>query len=157
MPPLAKIDKLDMDILAGLADDASISIPSLAAKINSNTSVIYARVRRLVKNGIIERYTVVINEQSLGYGVKAHVGLSIEGGRRSAIIEAVLLIDGVGGISEVTGRFDIIVTVYAKSLDDMHKLISDKLGKIQGVESSETFIEMKTVKKYIPHTIEGRK
>lgn len=152
MAGLFKVDKLDMDILGGLTDDASISIPALAEKINSNTSVIYARVRRLVKNGIIERYTVVINEQSLGYSVKAHLGLSIEGSKRALIIETILLIDGVGGVSEVTGRFDILVTVYGKSLDDMHKLISEKIGKIDGVLSSETFIEMKTVKKYMPHT-----
>lgn len=146
-----------MDILSVLASDASISIPSLAGKINSNTSVIYARVRRLIKHGIIERYTIIINERSLGYDVKARVGVKMEGNKRTAIIDALLATDGVSGVSEVTGRFDVIITVYAHSLDEMHEIISEHIGKIDGIASSETFIEMKTVKKYVPHTIAGSK
>ena len=41
-------------------------------------------------------------------------------------------IDGVREISEVTGRFDIMVTMYAKSLNNMHKVVSEKIGKIEG-------------------------
>lgn len=154
-PP--KLDKLDLDILAGLADDASVSIPALAAKIGSNVSVTYARVRRLVKNGTIKRYTIIINEKGLGYGVKARVGLRIEVSKREQIIDQMLSTDGISEVSEMTGRFDVIVTAHAKSLDDMHILVSEKIGKIDGVVSSETFIEMKTATRHMPHSIKGGK
>lgn len=151
------IDKLDMAILEGLADDASVSVPTLAKKINANTSVIYARLRRLTRSRIIERYTIIVNERSLGYAVKARVGLSIEGSKRTQIVEQILLTGSVSEISEVTGRFDIIITVHAKSLDDMHTLVSEKIGKLEGVLSSETFIEMKTVKRNMPGPTPRRK
>jgi Lrp/AsnC family transcriptional regulator for asnA, asnC and gidA len=41
--------------------------------------------------------------------------------------------------------------MYAKSLDQMHKLVSDKIGRIDGVISSESFIEMKTRTKSMPY------
>jgi len=56
----------------------------------------------------------------------------------------------VGEISEVTGRFDVLVTMHAKTLDEIHKMVSEKIGKIQGIISSESFIEMKTRSKPMP-------
>ena len=53
-------------------------------------------------------------------------------------------IDGVREVAEVTGRFDILVTMYSKSLDQMHKMVSEKIGRIEGIQSSESFIEMKS-------------
>ena len=46
-------------------------------------------------------------------------------------------------IAEVTGRFDILVTMNAQSLDEMHHLISEKVGRVEGVQKTETFIEMR--------------
>ena len=45
----------------------------------------------------------------------------------------------------------VFVTMYAKSLDEMHNLVSGKIGLIQGVISSESFIEMKTRTKPMPY------
>ena len=44
--------------------------------------------------------------------------------KRDQIIDSLFEIDGVREISEVTGRFDIMVIMYAKSLNQMHKVIS---------------------------------
>ena len=70
---------------------------------------------------------------------------------RDNVIEELLKIPEVREISEVTGRFDILVTVYAKNLDEMHRLISENLGRIQGVQRSESFIEMKRTTKPMPY------
>ena len=70
---------------------------------------------------------------------------------RDTIIEELFKIKGVREISEVTGRFDIIVTMYAQNLSEMHKLISEGVGRIQGVLASESFIEMKRRTKTMPY------
>ena len=71
--------------------------------------------------------------------------------QRDHIIEELFKIDGVREIAEVTGRFDILVTMYAKSLDQMHKMVSEKIGSIEGIQSSESFIEMKSRGKAMPY------
>ena len=156
-PGADPLDRLDMGILAGLAEDSSVSIPLLAEKIKSNQSVIYARIRRLIRRGIIERYTIVVNERALGYGVKAIVGISMNSRRRGAIVDALLGTPGIGAISEVTGRFDILATVYARTLEEIHELVSERMGKIEGIVSSETFIEMKSVSRPMPYAPPGAK
>ena len=148
---MAKIDDLDLTILSELSADASISVPKLSEKIKVNPSVVYSRIKRLVKKKLIERFTIVVNDQELGYQVKALVGINMDSKKRDTIIEELFKIKGVREIAEVTGRFDVLVTLYAHSLDEMHQIVSDKIGKIDGIISSESFIEMKTREKAMPY------
>ncbi len=142
---------MDLQILSELSNDASISVPRLSKKINVNSSVIYSRIKRLVKRKLIERFTIVVNDAELGYDVKALTGINMDSKKRDHIIDELFKIDGVREIAEVTGRFDILVTMYSKSLENMHKIVSEKIGRIDGIQSSESFIEMKTQTKAMPY------
>ena len=148
------MDKIDQKILSELSKDSSISIPKLAEKINVNSSVVYSRIKRLVKKKLIERFTIEINNKELGYGVKSLTGINMDSKKRDNIIQELFKISGVREVAEVTGRFDILVSMFAKNLPEMHRLISEEIGKIQGIVSSESFIEMKRRKKQMPYMID---
>ena len=148
---MANVDDLDLKILSELSNDASVSIPKLSKKINENSSVVYSRINRLVKKKLIERFTIDVNNKELGYTVKSLTGINMDSKQRSVVIEELFKIPGVREVSEVTGRFDILVTMYAKNLGEMHQLISEKIGKITGIIGSESFIEMKTRTKQMPY------
>ena len=151
---MAKVDNLDLKILSELSDDAAISIPKLSKKIDVNTSVVYSRIKRLLKRKMIERYTIEINDKELGYTVKSFTGINIDSKQRDSVINGLFEINGVREISEVTGRFDILVTMHAKNLAEMHRLISEGIGKIQGIIGSESFVEMKRRKKQTPYMVD---
>ena len=142
---------MDLQILSELSNDASISVPRLSKKIDVNSSVVYSRIKRLVKRKLIERFTIVVNDAELGYEVKALTGINIDTKQRDNVIEQLFNIDGVREVAEVTGRFDILVTMYSRSLDQMHKKVSEKIGRIEGIQSSESFIEMKSRTKAMPY------
>ena len=151
---MAKVDKIDQKILSELSKDSSISIPKLAEKINANSSVVYSRIKRLLKNKLIERFTIEVNNKKLGYGVKSLTGINMDSKQRDNVIQELFKISGVREVSEVTGRFDILVTMYAKNLNDMYSVVSDDIGKIDGIVGSESFIEMKTRTKQMPYMLE---
>ena len=151
---MAKVDNLDLKILTELSNDASISVPKLSEKINENSSVVYSRINRLVKKNLIERFTIDVNNKELGYSVKSLTGINMDSKQRSVIIEELFKVPGVREVSEVTGRFDMLVTMYARNLSEMHQLISEKIGKITGIIGTESFIEMKTQKKQMPYMLE---
>ena len=142
---------MDLKILSELSSDASISVPKLSEKINTNSSVVYSRIKRLIRQKLIQRYTIEVNDKELGYTVKSVTGINMDSKKRDQIIDSLFEIDGVREISEVTGRFDIMVTMYAKSLSEMHKVVSEKIGKIDGILGSESFIEMKRRSKPMPY------
>ena len=143
MVSMYKIDDLDLKILEELSNDASISVPRLSRKININASVVYSRIKRLVKRGIIRKFTILMNDEALGFNVKALTGINMDSKLRDNVLSELFRIPGVTEVSEVTGRFDILVTMNSHSLDEMHQLISERVGRIEGVQKTETFIEMR--------------
>ena len=148
------MDKTDQKILTELSKDSSISIPKLAEKINVNSSVVYSRIKRLVKKKLIERFTIQVNNKELGYSVKSLTGINMDSKQRDNVIQELFKIPSVSEVSEVTGRFDILVTMYAENLGQMYRIISDNIGKIEGIIGSESFIEMKTRTKQMPYMLE---
>jgi len=148
------VDKIDQKILSELSKDSSISIPKLSEKINANSSVVYSRIKRLINKKLIERFTIEINNKELGFGVKSITGINMDSKQRDNVIQELFKVTGVREVSEVTGRFDILVTMYAENLNDMYKIVSDNIGKIQGIIGSESFIEMKTRTKQMPYMLE---
>ena len=92
---MTKIDKLDLKILSELSNDAAISVPKLSDKININSSVVYSRIKRLLKQKLIQRYTIEVNDKALGYTVKSVTGINMDSKRRDTIIDELFEIDGV--------------------------------------------------------------
>ena len=113
--------------------------------------MVYSRIKRLVKRKLIQRFTIDVNDAELGYEVKALTGINIDTKQRDNVIEQLFKIEGVREVAEVTGRFDILVTMYSRSLDQMHKMVSEKIGRVEGIQSSESFIEMKSKTKAMPY------
>ena len=140
---MEKFDKIDIIILGELTQESNISIPKLSEKIRINYSVVYSRINRLVRKGFIKKYTLEVDENLLGYPVKAMIGCNISSKQRETILEDIENIEETREIIEITGRFDVLIWISAKSLDDLHELVSKKLPKINGITHTEAFIEMK--------------
>jgi len=139
---MGKIDALDIKILAELIKDSSLSIPKLSKKIDANSSVVYSRIKRLIKKNVIKTFTIVVNEDLLGYAVTAIIGMEIDARQRDSIINELFTIKEVRNISEVTGRFDLLIMTKTRSMDELYNIVSENIGKINGILHTETFIEM---------------
>ncbi len=139
---MAKIDDIDLKILGELQKDASISVPKLSKRISVNSSVVYSRIKRLAKRQLIKKFTIEVNDSALGYTVSAMIGLNIDSKVREQIFEEMLRMDSIREIYEVTGRFDLLIKVKAKSLEELHNTVSARIGRLNGVLHTETFIEM---------------
>ncbi|MDC0171896.1 Lrp/AsnC family transcriptional regulator [Candidatus Nitrosopelagicus sp.] len=144
---MAKVDDLDLKLLSELKKDGSISIPLLAKKLNINASVLYSRIKRLLKKKMIKKFTIDIDENQLGFGVKAYVGINRDPKFKKEIHENLLEIAEIDRIIEVTGRFDLMVGALAEDLEQLHSIVVDKIGKIDGIQNTETFVELERTEK----------
>ncbi len=136
-----------MKLLYELTKDGSISVPTLSKRLGINASVLYSRIKRLQKKKLIKKFTVEIDDSLLGIGVKATVGINRDPKLKDAIHKKFMEIPEVVSISEITGRFDIMIKVYAKSLDSLHSVVIEKIGKIDGIQNTETFVELQRTNK----------
>ena len=142
-----RVDELDMKLLYELSMDANISVPNLSKKLGINASVLYSRIKRLVKKKIIKKLTIVIDDSLLGFGVKASVGINRDPKNKDVIYKALMDTPEVASISEITGRFDMMVRVYAENLENLHSVVIEKIGKIDGIQNTETFVELQKTDK----------
>ncbi len=151
---LQRFDDLDMKILSELTKDASISIPQLSKKLNINSSVLYSRIKRLMKRELIRKFTVIINESQLGINIKATVGINRDPKLKEPIHNELIKIAEIRSLTEVTGRFDIILSVNTRTLEELHKVVIERIGKIDGIQATETFVEMQRTDKEPVYSIQ---
>lgn len=152
---MQRFDDLDMKILSELTKDASISIPQLGKKLNINSSVLYSRIKRLMKRELIRKFTVIINESQLGINIKATVGINRDPKLKEPIHNELMKIREIRSLIEVTGRFDIILSVYTRTLEELHKVVIERIGKIEGIQAIETFVEMQRTDKEPVYSIQS--
>ena len=136
-----------MKLLSELSKDGNISVPILSKKLGINASVLYSRIKRLVRKKLIKKFTIEIDDSLLGIGVKASVGINRDPKFKIQTYKKLLEIVEVVSIIEVTGRFDIMIRVYAKDLEDLHTVVIEKIGKIEGIQNTETFVELQKTDK----------
>ena len=140
-------DDLDLKLLSELKKDGSISVPVLAKKLGINSSVLYSRIKRLNKKKLIKKFTIEIDDVQLGYEVKASVGINRDPKFKEIIQQSLLDTPEVTEICEITGRFDIIIKILAEDLEQLHTIIIDKICKIDGIQNTETFVELEKIDK----------
>ena len=144
---LQRFDEIDMKLLFELSKNGNISVPMLSKKLGVNASVLYSRIKRLVRKKLIKKFTIEIDDSLLGIGVKASVGINRDPKFKIQTHKKLLDVIEVVSIIEVTGRFDIMIRVYAKDLEDLHTVVIEKFGKIEGIQNTETFVELQKTDK----------
>ena len=140
-------DELDMKLLVELTKDGNISVPTLSKKLGINASVLYSRIKRLVRKKLIRKFTIEIDASLLGIGVKATIGINRDPKFKIQINKKLLEISEIISISEVTGRFDMMIQIYAQDLEGLHSVVIEKIGKIEGIQNTETFVELQKTDK----------
>jgi Lrp/AsnC family transcriptional regulator for asnA, asnC and gidA len=144
---LHKFDDLDMKIITELTRDGNISVPNLSKKLGINTSVLYSRIKRLLKKKLIKKFTIMVDESLIGIGVRATMGINRDPKLKDQIHKSLMKTPEVVAISEVTGRFDILITLRAMNLEELHTVAIEKIGKIEGIQNTETFVELQRTDK----------
>lgn len=139
---MSKLDEIDMRILSALYSDASVSVPKLSKQMGINLSVTYSRIKRLQRRGIIEKFTILVNEDKLGLNASAMAGINIDPKQRESVVSELEKLDSIRLMREITGRFDLWVNLRGRTLDELHKTVYDLIGRIPGVTGVEIFMEV---------------
>jgi len=137
-----ELDEIDTKILSALYADAWVSVPKLSKQLGLNPSVTYGRIKRLQKRGIIERFTILVNEGLLGINASAMAGINIDPKQRETVMTELGKLESLRLLKEITGRFDLWANLRGRTLDELHKTVYDMIGRIPGVTSVEFFMEV---------------
>ncbi|MFP6585894.1 MAG: transcriptional regulator [Thaumarchaeota archaeon] len=135
-------DKTDEKILEFLQKDSRESFVEIGKKLKMSESAVRRRVKNMVDNGIIEKFTVQVGEAN---STSAIVLISVDSSVDTAKVSTKLTkLSDVKTVYEITGQYDISVIVRAQNITEINKCIDD-LRKIPGVIDTNTVIILKTI------------
>lgn len=118
----------------------------VAKQIGISDATVHIRVRRLIADGLIKKFTISVDNNMLGYDHLAFMGVNIEPGFADEVTEGLLKIDEVLEIHEMHGRFDLILKIRAKDLDQMREIVVNKIRKLPRILETELMTVLKTRK-----------
>ena len=144
------MDKYDARILSRLQNDGRVSWSQLSGEINLSASACQRRVEAMVDKGIIENFTVNLNEERLGHHVKAFVAVNIDR-QNTKLAEdfrrRVKEHPQVQACHMISGTIDFILEVVARDLDAFGDFIDRELLSMPAVKDASSSIVLKVVKR----------
>ncbi|RLG87622.1 MAG: AsnC family transcriptional regulator [Thermoprotei archaeon] len=135
------IDYIDLQLLKLLKENARMSYAKLANELNISESAVRKRIAKLVKSGIIKKFTIeyeLINEIRAAILVKTQPPTPVP-----EISKKIIKINGVEVVYEVTGDYDILAIVKATGIDIINRCI-DEIRSIPGVAGTNTLIVLRS-------------
>src|ERR1044072_5998288 len=141
-----QIDDTDLKIIDILNRDSSTPFVDVAKRICVSDATVHIRVRRMIAAGIINKFTISVDNDLLGYDHMAFLGINISPGSADQIISDILKIEEVLEMHEMHGKFDLLLKIRAKNLIQMREIVENKICKIPHILESELMTVLKTEK-----------
>ena len=134
MIEMLEIDRVDLEILKMLQEDGRIPFTDIAQKLKLSESTIRKRVQALQRKGVIRRFTVEIDPTKIGLRTIAIVGFDVEPTKLLEVAQKLCEIKEIRSVATSTGDHMIMTEIWTRNGRELTKLISNKIGKIDGVK-----------------------
>jgi Lrp/AsnC family transcriptional regulator for asnA, asnC and gidA len=107
---------------------------------------VYKRLSRLVKEGVIRRFTILANGEKLGLGAAAYVGINSAKNAKEDVKKALLDIKEVVEIHEVLEPYDLLVKVRSSDIKSLKEGPLNMVSGLDGVEEAKPILVLNTIK-----------
>lgn len=136
---LTSMDDVDRKIMAILRENARESFTNMAEAVGTSEGTIRARVKRLMDDGVIRKFTI----RTAGSNVKALIEVAVTNNVNTSDIAARIRgWDGVESVWEVTGENDIVVVADCPNTSDLNAII-DKIRDVPGTTATRSRLILK--------------
>jgi Lrp/AsnC family transcriptional regulator for asnA, asnC and gidA len=140
------LDDINLKILDKLGEDSSTPFVEIARQIGISDATVHIRVRRMVDAGIINKFTLSVDNGRLGYDHLAFMGINTEPGSVESVIADLSFVDEVLEIHEMHGTFDLMLKIRAKNLEQMRDIVENKIRTLPHILETELMPVLKSRK-----------
>ena len=146
------LDDVDVKILEIISRNARIPFKDVASEVGISRAAVHQRVNRMIDLEVITGSGYYVNPKKVDLRTCTYIGIFLEkGGIYSDVVSKLREIEEVVECHYTTGQYAIFIKVYAKDNEHLKNILSDRIQKIAGVLSTETFISLEeTFKRSLP-------
>ncbi|MEO6814487.1 MAG: Lrp/AsnC ligand binding domain-containing protein [Ginsengibacter sp.] len=137
------IDKLDLQIIQEMLENAETPYAELGKKLFVSGGTIHVRIKKLEEYGIVKGKRLKVNLKQLGFDITAFVGIFLE---KSSLYDVVAKelekIPEIVRLNYTTGNYSMYIEIICKDINQLRGILHDGLQKIKGIERTETLISL---------------
>ncbi len=141
------LDRIDLTILDTLQTDGRISNVELAKKVNLSASPCLDRVKRLEKEGYINRYGAYLNASKLKYAMSAFIQVTLDRTTSDVFNQFKDEVVGIKEVAEchmVAGGFDYLLKLRFEDMDAYREVLG-VIVELPAVAQTHTYVVMEQV------------
>lgn len=142
------LDRIDRKILGLLQEDCTIAVADIADAVGLSPTPCWKRIKRLEREGIIDRRVALLDRSRLGLGVTVIVAIKTSS-HTDAWLETfsrgVSLIPEVVEFYRMSGEIDYLLKIVARDIADYDRIYR-KLTKVAEMFSVSSFFAMQEIK-----------
>jgi len=142
----AGIDEVDVHILSSLQENARTPFTKIAETLGVSDATIHLRVKKMEELGLIEKYTIILNEEEVGKPVTTYVLIRVDPGTVEAVCRKLIDLADVYEVYEIHERYDVLVKIRGSSLDEVRDILIKKIRSLPNIVGSEAYTVYKTWK-----------
>ncbi|GAB3714262.1 Lrp/AsnC family transcriptional regulator [Spirosoma flavus] len=143
------VDSTDRKILNALQENAQLTIHEIGKQINLSKTPVHERIKRLEREGIVERYVTIVNRKKIGLKLMVYCQVTLDRQTRDTFTtfdEAVRYLPEVLECNRVSGTFDYLLKVVSPDMETYNRFYQDQLSVLPGAMHINSFFVMAEVK-----------
>ena len=129
------LDKLDLQIIHNMMENAEISYADLGKKLFVSGGTIHVRIKKLQEAGVVKGTRLKADLKKLGYDVIAFIGIYLkESSLYDAVAKDLQKIPEIVRLNYTTGNYSMFAEIVCKDITQLRFVLHDQLQKIKGIE-----------------------
>lgn len=142
---IMNLDDTNVKILKALSEDARLSSRQVAKQCDISIGTALARTKKMEEEGIIKGYTVLLDQEKLGYELTVVTEITVSKGRLLEMENEIARMPNVCCVYDLTGMSDAAIIAKFKSRDDLSRFTKHLLS-LPYVERTNTHVVLTTIK-----------
>ncbi len=138
-----QLDEIDLKILEIISKNARMPFKDVAVECGISRAAVHQRVNRMIEMEVIVGSGYHIDPKKVDYMTCTYIGIYLDkGGLYETVTDNLKKIPEVVECHYTTGRYAIFAKVFARNNEHLKQILSEKIQKILGITSTETFISL---------------
>lgn len=144
------LDQIDLAILRNLRENSRMHLQEISEITGIPNATIQFRLKRMMVNEVIDKFTILANSSATGYVVAAIMLVQTDTEKHDQAKAALATISEISEVYSVLGEYDLFIKIWSKSLEELNQIINDKVRSIDGVEDLLEIVVVERVKEETP-------
>lgn len=146
---MIEFDQVDLKLLDLLQKNGKMTTKEIARHVHLSPTPVYERIKRLEKDGIIEKYVALVNSEKVGKGLIVFCDITLKEHTKEIgdqFVQEIISLKYVSECYNISGNYDFRLKVMVRDMKHYQEFVINDLGAIKNIGSAHSTFVMGVIK-----------